>query len=85
MRGVVTCMSYNETVCRGRKRGALYWQSDGSSQQLMFGLNMRTARLTAAHREMRPWYCTSAPLRVLSSTLESYTEKISVLSFPLEY
>jgi hypothetical protein len=28
---------------------------------------------------------TSAPLRVLSSTLESYTGKISILSFSLEY
>jgi hypothetical protein len=68
---MVACVSYNETVCRGRERGALYWQSDGSSQQ--FGLNTRL------------WYCTSAPLRVLSSTLESYTGKISVLSLPLEY
>jgi hypothetical protein len=42
-------------------------------------------RLTAAYRDMRPWYCTSAPLRILSSTLESYTGKISVLSFSLEY
>jgi hypothetical protein len=42
-------------------------------------------RLTAAHRDTRLWYCTSAPLRVLSSTLESYTGKIYVLSFPLEY
>jgi hypothetical protein len=85
VRGVVACVSYNETVCRGRERGALYWQSDDLSQQLTFGLNTHTARLTAAHRDTRPWDCTSAPLRVLSSTLESYTGKISVLSFPLEY
>jgi hypothetical protein len=85
VRGVVACVSYNETVCGGRERGALYWQCDGLSQQLTFGLNTHTVQLTAAHRDTRPWDCTSAPLRVLSSTLESYTEKISVLSFSLEY
>jgi hypothetical protein len=31
VRGVVACVSENETVCRGRERGALYWQSDGLS------------------------------------------------------
>jgi hypothetical protein len=83
VRGMVACVSYNETVCRGRERGTLYWQYDGSSQQLMFGLNTRTARLTAVHHDTRPWYCTSAPLCVLSSTLESYTGKnICIQFFP---
>jgi hypothetical protein len=85
VRGVVACVSYNETVYRGRERGALYWQSDGLSQQLTFGLNTRTAWLTSAHRDTNPWDCTSALLHVLSSTLEYYTRKRSVLSFPLEY
>jgi hypothetical protein len=35
-----------------------------------------------AHRDTRLWYCMSTSLRVLSSTLESYTGKIFVLSFP---
>jgi hypothetical protein len=69
--GVVACVSENETMCRGRERGALYRQSDGWSLY--------------RHRDTHPWYCTSAPLRVLNSTLESYTGKIYVLSFPLEY
>ena len=61
---------------------------DGWSRQVLKKLDVwsqHAHRLTAVHRNTRPWYCTSTPLRVLSSTLESYTGKISVLSFPLEY
>jgi hypothetical protein len=32
---VVACVSENESVCRGRERGALYRQSDGWSQQFL--------------------------------------------------
>jgi hypothetical protein len=35
VRDVVACVSENETVCRGRERGVLYRQSDGSSQQFL--------------------------------------------------
>jgi hypothetical protein len=35
VRGVVACVIENETVCIERERGALYRQSDGSSQQFL--------------------------------------------------
>jgi hypothetical protein len=74
VRGVVACVSENDTMCRGRERGALYRQNDGWSKKTRRLVSTRH-RLTAAHHDTRLWYCTSAPLRVLSSTLESYTGK----------
>jgi hypothetical protein len=40
VRGVVACVSENETVCKGRERGALYKQSDGLSQQFLKKLDI---------------------------------------------
>jgi hypothetical protein len=75
---VVACVSENETVCRERERGALYKQSDGSSQQFL----RKTRRLVSTRvRGTARLHCYM--YSVLPSILT--LEKKYVLSFFLEY
>ena len=77
---MVACVSENETVCRGRDScTGNVTVGLGSFSKKLDVWSQHAHRLTAAHHDTRPWYCTSAPLRVLSSTVEPYTGKIYVL------
>jgi hypothetical protein len=66
---MVACVSENETVCRGRERGALYRQSDGSSQQFL----KKTRRLVSTRvRGIARLHCYVYSVLPSSLTLQKY-------------
>jgi hypothetical protein len=75
VRGVVACVSENETVCRGRERGAPYRQSDGLSQQFLKKIDVWSQHAHRVPNRCAPRH-TSVVLHVCTVTCTQFYPQV---------